>query len=219
MSNFQQARQIVSTICGPNTAQLPDRVESPPVSVETPIAIVPTQQFIQVNVPQVHTPATQKGNALAIASLVLGILAILICWIPFLGLLALPAGLLGLVLGGIALVIAFATKRRGIATAAVGTVLSIAAMMTSVAITGATSKSISDALEQEKGTKKVHVAKPAPVPVANPDPAVVTTEWPDPKVVAKSEPNATELEAFSPPVAWKTSRSKSRGLYAARRRF
>ena len=48
---------------------------------------------------------------MAIASLVLGILAALICWVPFLGLLAVPVGLLGLLFGVIAIVLVAAAGR------------------------------------------------------------------------------------------------------------
>ena len=100
---------------------------------------------------QVNLPEPRKGNPLGIAALVLGILAALICWIPFLGLLALPFSALGLLLGVIGLLIAVVGKRSGLAASIVGTGISLGAIVLSITITGATSKAISDVMKTEAG--------------------------------------------------------------------
>jgi hypothetical protein len=97
----------------------------------------------------VNLPVPTKGNALAVAALVLGFLAALICWVPFLGLLALPVGALGCLLGVIGLLIAIVGKRSGLAASIVGTGISFGAIVLSLAVTGATSKAISDANKTE----------------------------------------------------------------------
>ncbi len=68
----------------------------------------------------------RKGNALAISALVLGIIAALICWVPFLGLLSIPVGLLGMLLGLIGLALALIGRRSGLAPSLVGTGISLA---------------------------------------------------------------------------------------------
>jgi hypothetical protein len=108
------------------------------------------------NVPQVRMlheglPEPTKGNSLAIASLVLGILAAVLCWIPFLGLLALPFGALGLLLGVIALLVAIVGRSSGLAFSLAGIGTSLGAIFLSFSITSAASKAISDAMEAEAG--------------------------------------------------------------------
>jgi len=78
---------------------------------------------------QVVIPAARKGNPLAIASLVLGIFAALICWIPLLGLLSWPLAGLAILLGLVALVLAVATSRPGLSAAGVGTALGVVAIV------------------------------------------------------------------------------------------
>jgi len=65
--------------------------------------------------------AEEMTNGLAITALVMGILAILLGWIPFLGTLI---GLTGITLGIVALVQINKSKERGKALAIVGLVLS-----------------------------------------------------------------------------------------------
>ncbi len=48
-------------------------------------------------------PQQQRTNGLAVASLVLGIVSILLAWIPVVGLLGTPMAIIGLVLGLLAL--------------------------------------------------------------------------------------------------------------------
>ena len=79
------------------------------------------------------------------------ILAGLICWIPFLGLLALPVGALGLLLGVIGLLMAIIGRRSGLAASIVETGISLGAIALSFAVTGAASKAISDAMKTETG--------------------------------------------------------------------
>jgi hypothetical protein len=122
----------------------PSTVRHEVVQVENEHA--PAVQMVQANLPE-----PRKGNSLAIAALVLGILATLICCIPFLGLLALPVGALGLLLGVIGSLVAIIGKRSGLAASIVGTGISLGAIVLSFAITGTTSKAISDALKTESG--------------------------------------------------------------------
>lgn len=123
----------------------------PPVPVQpTPVHSV---QMVNVNL-----PATRKGNSLAVAVLVLGIIAALICWVPFLGLLAIPVALLGAFLGFIGLAIALIGRRSGLSSSLVGTAISLGSIVLSIVITGKTSKSIADAMEKSSREERA-VAK------------------------------------------------------------
>ena len=78
---------------------------------------------IQVNAPAAH------GNSLGIASMVLGILAFLICWIPFLNVIGLPLSGLGVLLGIIGIIIAATRGGSGIGFPIAGTAISGLALM------------------------------------------------------------------------------------------
>jgi hypothetical protein len=108
-----------------------------------PPTAVPFQQVIQVAAPE-----RQRTNPLGIAALVLGILAALIAWLPFLGLLAIPAGLLGGLLGAIGLIYGLVTRRGQITAAAVGLALSLGSVVLSIVMTGTAAKGISNAIEE-----------------------------------------------------------------------
>ena len=119
----------------------------------SPAMAVPLHQVQPPSVPSVHVvnvnvPATRKANSLAVAALVLGIIAALICWIPFLGLLSIPVGLLGIVLGLIGLALVLIGRRSGLAASLVGTGISLGPIVLAVLITGSTSKVISDSMEK-----------------------------------------------------------------------
>jgi hypothetical protein len=159
----------------------------------------PVQQVVQVNIPE-----PKKGNALAIASLVLGILATLVCWIPFLGLLAIPSGLLGLLLGAIAVTLVVVAKRRGLAAAVVGSGLSVLAMILSVAITGTVSQGISEGLKRASSEGPLAHAGPVPngaQPEQKSAPAPAAPQPPGRGVapLATPPPAKPELEAVAFP--------------------
>ncbi len=111
---------------------------SPPViaPVTPHLAVAPTgdpsHQVIQMAVPE-----RQGTNAVGIAALGLGTLAIVIAWSPVLGPLAIPVGLLGGLLGTVGLVYGVVTKRCKVLAASVGLCLSLGSIIVSVMMTGA----------------------------------------------------------------------------------
>jgi hypothetical protein len=109
----------------------------------------------------VHVSVSEprKGNALAISALVLGIIAALISWIPFLGLLSVPVGLLGMLLGLIGLAIALIGRRSGLAASLVGTGISLGSIVLCALITGRTAQEISESIEKQR-RETGPVAKP-----------------------------------------------------------
>ncbi len=120
------------------------------------------------NLVSINSVQPRHRNALAVASLGLGILAALVCWVPFVGLLAIPFGLLGLVLGTIALTLVMMARRSGLAAAAGGAGLSVVAMLASLAITGFTSQRTSTAFNDAVKNYPVAQAVPVVPPAAPP---------------------------------------------------
>ncbi len=90
----------------------------PPITSSGPVIQMHASPVIQVNAPTPH------GNSLGIASMVLGILAFVICWIPVINLLSLPLSGLGVVLGIIGIVIAATRRGSGIGFPIAGTAIS-----------------------------------------------------------------------------------------------
>ena len=89
------------------------------------------------NPPQTVSVETKRGvSPLGIASLVLGIIACIFCWIPLLGLLVLPLALIGLVLAIVGLILAGVSKKTGFAFPVSGLIVCLLSGFIAVAITG-----------------------------------------------------------------------------------
>jgi hypothetical protein len=116
-------------------------VMAPPViydeSPSIPTLVTPPRVAVSIRTP------SGASHSLGIASVVLGILAFLICWIPFLGLLGLPLSLLGILLGGLGLLMAVFRKGAGIGYPIAGTAISVLAVVTAVSISGAAASAVS----------------------------------------------------------------------------
>ncbi len=87
--------------------------------------------FSFVGAPMGEARGNGAAFGLGIAGLVLGIMAMPVAWIPFLGCAALPLGGLGLVLAGIGLVLALATgdpRKGGIGMPIAGAIVSATAI-------------------------------------------------------------------------------------------
>lgn len=94
---------------------------------------------------------SRSSNGLGIVSLVFGILALLVCWVPIVGLLAFPASVLGLLLGGIGLLIGIAGRKWEVGTSIAGIILSFLALfvcMSMAVVTGAALEETSRQLEE-----------------------------------------------------------------------
>jgi hypothetical protein len=100
--------------------------------------------------PQPQQPPAQKGNGLAVAALVLGIIALVFCWIPFLNVLSIVLGVIGLGLGVPGLIGTLRGRRSGKGVAITGVVLSAVAIIAAIAISAAVTVAVDDALS---GTK------------------------------------------------------------------
>ncbi len=96
------------------------------------------------NLPQTVSVEKRGVSPLGIASLVLGIMACVICWIPFLGLFAIPVALIGLVLAFIGVVIAAMNKKTDFVFSISGGIVCILSVCIALVTTGTVAKLYSD---------------------------------------------------------------------------
>jgi len=116
--------------------------------------------------PDTSTPARRPraSHSLGVGSLILGILALLICWIPFLGILGMPLSALGLLLGFIGLALAALRKGAGIGYSIAGVAVCGLALVTALCVTyavsGALQETVSE-LSEKHGTRQTAVPTPS----------------------------------------------------------
>lgn len=115
-------------------------------------------------------PAVRQANGFGVASLILGILALLVCWIPLIGLAAVPLGGIGLILGIVGIVVASKDRRKGSALAITGSVLGGVAVVGSVAMMVILSRMAVQGLQAIEA-REAELARDAPeVPTPAPGP-------------------------------------------------
>ncbi len=100
---------------------------------------------------------SRSSNGLGIVSLVFGILALLICWVPFVGILAAPLSVLGIFLGVIGLIVGIVVGKWEVGTSIAGFILSSLALFFCLCMTFATGvalteidKAINEASQQQE---------------------------------------------------------------------
>jgi hypothetical protein len=182
------------------------------VPYHAPAPVQAVQPNIIVNVAQ-HATAQATAvaianarpaytNGLATAAAVIALLALFFAWIPFLGMLAIPAAVLAIVLAGLALLLALFNRGAGLFRAIAGGALGLFAIVVAIASTGAAAKSIVDQANNAKAREnnapaaapRQHaVAKPVSAPTIPPKTAVAVV----PAALA-SEPTTKPTPA--PPV-------------------
>ena len=105
-----------------------------------------TEKITTVTVTTKNTPAMTMG----IIATVLGVLAMLVGWIPFVGLFAIPVAAIGTLLAFIGLILALIKKFQGITMPLIGGMICFTAIIISISSTGATSLAISESIEESK---------------------------------------------------------------------
>jgi hypothetical protein len=155
-------------------------------------------------------------SGFGVASLVLGIIACLTCWIPFIGLLSMPLAALGLFFGFIGLCVSMIGRRSGVGMPVAGAVVCATALYIAIGTTGAVVSAIGSAADAGRPTpaapNQASQQKPAPtisgppstptlpdpaspnIPAVGPTPTA-TAGAPDGAAAAPSE------DAPTPPVA------------------
>ena len=121
----------------------------PPITGAGPVIQMHASPVIHVNAPASH------GNSLGIASMVLGILAFLICWIPVLNLLGLPLSGLGLLLGIIGIIIAATRRGSGIGFPIAGTAISAVALVVVLWMYFALAQAIAPLAQPQQGQQNL----------------------------------------------------------------
>lgn len=132
----------------------------------------------------------RRTSSLGIAAVILGSLAFLICWIPFVGAIGMPLSALGLLLGFIGLVLALTRGGVGIGFPIAGLAVSGLALFVAFSLTAAASRAIVETakeLEQRRGggsesNQQVVVppeqdAEKPTGPVAKEPPKAITPQW------------------------------------------
>lgn len=111
--------------------------EQPPVPIKrrevvsTEVIQAAPVSAVQVNVAQ----PSKAAHSLGIASVILGILAFLICWIPLIGLVGIPLSGLGLLLGIVGIVLAAIRRDHGIGFPIAVTAISLLAIVITLSMT------------------------------------------------------------------------------------
>ena len=174
-----RCKQCGSVMRIPARQAEPIRAETPRVLAEVavPPVAVPAQN-VQVVVNQQER---KSANGLGVAGVVLGAIALSGAWIPFLGLLAIPAILLGGILSAVGLLVANSSKRTGVGWPLSGLGLNAAALLILVAINAfffsaaaKAAKDVKDQVDRQDAVLRAgmpprrKVPAPAPVPAADP---------------------------------------------------
>jgi hypothetical protein len=96
--------------------------------------------IVQPQAPVVHvrTPVAKGTSGFGIAALVLGIVAVLVCWVPLLGTVAIPIGVLGIVIGGLGFLVSLIGGKSGVGMPFAGMVICGLAVFISFSMTKAT---------------------------------------------------------------------------------
>ena len=94
--------------------------------------------------PVLNVAMPRRSNSTAIACFILGIMAILFCWIPILGLLTVPLAALGLLLALIALIVALTRRGAGLGFTITGAALCCGAMLVSVSMFKAVDRAVNE---------------------------------------------------------------------------
>ena len=98
-------------------------------------------------------------SPLGIASLVLGIIACLFCWIPFLGLFVIPLAAIGLLLALVGLIMASVNKKTGFVFPISGGIVCLLSIVIALVMTGGFAVLIQKANAEAKSDAKTDEAK------------------------------------------------------------
>ena len=111
---------------------------------EAPKAAAEPAKEVPCSKPETQEPVQNGGKGISVAALVLGIVSVVFCWNPLLGI---PCGILGLVFG----IIGRNKSKNGMALAGlilgiIGLVISIIILLVLIAAAGAAVAAVSDSL-------------------------------------------------------------------------
>ena len=129
-------------------------VSCPHCGLETKL-IVPALNKPASAVPKdVRVEIKRGASPFGIAALVLGIISCIFCWIPFLGLLAVPLALIGLLLALVGLIMAGVNKKTGFVFPISGAVVCLLSVFIAFAVTGGLAAAFQKAVTEGKITNQ-----------------------------------------------------------------
>jgi hypothetical protein len=104
-------------------------------------------QHINVGV-SLQSPRSKGISGFGVAALVLGLVAAMFCWVPFIGMLSIPLSVIGLILAAVGLMISLIGQRSGVGMPIAGGVLCLLAILiaatATTAMVGVAAKAITD---------------------------------------------------------------------------
>lgn len=100
-----------------------------------------------------------KRSGLATASMVLGIIAIIGCWIPFLNIFSIIMGFIGLALGIPAFIVLLTKKKGSMGKTIAGLILCLITVIVGINMNNAAGKAVNDSVDEINGNKTEDILK------------------------------------------------------------
>ena len=128
--------------------------------------VVAASKNINVNV-----DIKRKANPLGIGALVLGIIACLTCWIPIIGLLAIPMAAIGVILAIIGFIMAIVSKRTGFSFPVSGGIICVLAIIIAISTTNTAVVAVDNAMtasQKKRNATKQTVVENDGTPIQTP---------------------------------------------------
>jgi hypothetical protein len=100
-----------------------------------------------------------KRSGLATASMILGIIAIIGCWIPFLNIFSIIMGFIGLALGIPAFIVLLTKKKGSMGKTIAGLVLCLITVIVGINMNNAAGKAVNDSVDEINGNKTEDILK------------------------------------------------------------
>lgn len=120
-------------------AKIPQIRPAPPASLE---------QGHFHGAPVLNVAMPRRGSSMGVASIILGVLAFLICWIPLANLISVPLSAVGLLLGLIGIIVALTRRGSGIGFPIAGTMINGLALIIVIGMVGAAAGVLREAAAQ-----------------------------------------------------------------------
>lgn len=125
---------LVAKVSEVQKASRPARRVEPVMKTPPPASYEPGQVH---GAPVINIGMPRRGSSLGVASVILGAIAFLICWIPLVNLLGVPLAAVGLVLGLIGIVVALTRRGSSIGFPIAGSLLCGMALAVTIGMFGA----------------------------------------------------------------------------------
>ena len=129
----------------PQAQALPTMASAAYVTPPAPSAVYVQHPQAAYSATIVNVPQQKGASGFGIAALVIGIIAVLFCWVPFVGMLAIPLGLIALLLATVGVIVSLAGGKSGVGLPVAGGVLALLAIGIPILMTGAMAGAVGSA--------------------------------------------------------------------------